>query len=51
LAPQVGLLLTTCFNEVTKVLVAEPRPHFFETCNPDLTTGVCAATSESSASR
>ena len=38
---QVGLLLTLCFNEVLKVLVAEPRPHFFESCNPDLSTGIC----------
>ena len=34
-------MLTLCFNEVLKVLVAEPRPHFFESCNPDLSTGIC----------
>lgn len=36
-----GLLLTTFVNEVIKVIVAEPRPHFYETCNPDLTGQIC----------
>lgn len=29
-----GLLFATLLNEVVKTLVAEPRPHFLDTCQP-----------------
>ena len=28
-------LLNVAFNELLKTLVAEPRPHFLDTCKPD----------------
>ena len=34
-------LLNVVFNELLKTLVAEPRPHFLETCKPDWETIDC----------
>lgn len=36
-----GLVFGAFINEVIKTLVAEPRPHFLDTCRPDMTKVDC----------